>query len=72
MTAGDRCRLTRAVLAVSASLAASLSNVGAWATKSEIDSFQTTVASHIDQDALAFIKAYPSSHLIVTCSICCR
>jgi hypothetical protein len=60
-----RSRLTPALLVVSVSLLAlTVGSVGAGAETSEIDSFQMAVASQAEQDALAFIRAYPSSHLI--------
>lgn len=58
-------RFRPALLAVSVSLLAlTVGSVSAHAETSEIDSFQMAVASQTEQDALAFIKAYPSSHLI--------
>ncbi|HEV8717810.1 MAG TPA: hypothetical protein VGX03_33925 [Candidatus Binatia bacterium] len=60
-----RSRLTPALLAVSVSLLAlTAGSVSARAETSEIDRFQMAVASQTEQDALAFIKAFPSSHLI--------
>jgi hypothetical protein len=54
----------RFLLAVAASLCVLAVSAGTIAADAEIESYDRAVASHSKQDALAFIKAYPSSVLI--------
>jgi hypothetical protein len=55
---------TRSLLAVSLSLCVLAAGAGILAADTESESYDRAVASHSKQDALAFIKAYPSSVLI--------
>ena len=60
----NRSGAARSALAVSVSLCVFAVSASALAETSEIDSFQIAVTSQTKQDTLAFIEAFPSSHLI--------
>jgi len=53
----------RSLLAVSVSLCVLAASASTLAAEGEIDSFVRAVTTQSKQDALAFIKTYPSSHL---------
>ena len=55
---------TRSLLAVSVSLCVLAASASTLADDSEIDSFVRAFGSQTKQDALAYIKAFPSSHFV--------
>jgi hypothetical protein len=55
---------TRSLLAVSVSVCVLAASASTLAADTEIDSFLRAFESQTEQDALAYIKAFPSSHLV--------